>query len=307
MNKPLSARLAVVLVALGLIGPQAADALLPPPPPPPREWPGETQGIANAELYALYESAARAAATTAKERLWDRVPEAALPGAPALWRGAAPQAELTYFEIFVGAKAIAYRFAEACEDSDAGLERQNCTHQLGVTEDFLRPFSPDLVLKIEDSFDPEATAAAVLPSRVDGQPLSGTAELDVLASHKVGAWVLAEMSRTAVFDARTCEALKAGLPEPAVLTLGLFPPPPAPPAAVPSDPPPPPLPGRHPGPLLRVSQAVDGVAVTVTVDAREGASDGLLTAAQDLASAVIRTCEPVAVAGRAWARPEWMR
>jgi hypothetical protein len=308
MPKSLSARLfSLSLLALGLIGPQTASALLPPPPPPPREWPGETQGVANAELYALFEAASRDAAASAKERIWDRLPEAALAGAPALWRSGEPHAELTYFGIFLGTKTTTYRFGEACEDSEAGLQSQHCANQIVIVEDFLRPFGPELVLRIQDTFDPEATAAAALPSRVEGQPPNRTPELDALAAAKVGDWVLSDMSRTAVFDARTCPALQDGLPGPTAVALGLFPVPPEPPAAVPPRPPPPPLPGRHPGPLLTVSHAADGVAVTLTMDARDGASGGLLASAQDLSREVLRTCEPVAVAGRAWARPEWLR
>lgn len=298
---PFVATAAALLAALapGL----AAARILPPPPPPPREWPGETQGIPNARLFALHARLAQEVARDARERGWNRMPTAPLDGAPPLWRAGEPEATLFYHEVYWGAVVSQYRFATACPpDADGPLDRA-CSSQMIMVDDMLGPASHAATLRAEETFDPEATAAAM----AEAQQRFGNPEMVqpymLPAAAAMDAWVMAVAARTVIFDSRTCPALEDGFPGAVTAPVRLFPTSPRLRARVPPAVPEPPMPGRYRGPALELQGQVDGSPATVRIASSEGPPSGLLGQAIDLATRVIQTCEPVAAAGPPFVRP----
>jgi hypothetical protein len=296
-----------VLVALAclaaLLPGLAAARILPPPPPPPREWPGETQGIPNEQLFAIHARVALEVARDARERGWNRMPTAPLDGAPPLWRAGEPVATLFYHEVYWGAVVSQYRFATACPpDADDLLDRA-CSSQMIMVDDMLGPTSHAVNERVEATFDPEATVAAMAAAeRQFGNPQM-VAPYMLPPAVAMDAWVMATAARTVVFDSRTCPALEGGFPGAVTAPVRLFPTNPRLRARVPPAVPEPPMPGRYRGPALELQGQVNGSPATVRIASSEGPPNGLLGQAIDLGKRVIQTCEPVAAAGPPFVRP----
>lgn len=295
------------LAIIGAAVPGLAQALPPPPPPPPmRDWPGSTQGIANNELYAIHARAARLSYEAGVAHAWSRLPQASLPGAPPFRRAFAPHAVLLQSGLY-GAKFAEYRFTHGCEASGPYQLAHPlvCSRQLIVVYNHGADPSFRIDQRIEETFDAEATATAVIEARRREQ-LGGLPMPDVPAARAFYAWALDELASATVFDERTCGALESPFPQQRGLSFsfdrGM-------PEGEPITPPIVPAPLSVAGDRttweLRVHGYGQGVLGFLVLTAPIEPVVGPIRDAWLISRAVTQTCEPVASVGRPWQRPNW--
>lgn len=296
------------MAIFGAALPGLAQALPPPPPPPPvRDWPGSTQGIANNELYAIHARAARLNYEAGVAHAWTRLPVTSLPGAPAFRPAFAPHAVLSHSGAY-GDKFAEYRFTHGCETSEPYQlpSSRVCSRQLIVVYNQSVDLFHRVDRRIEETFDADATATAVVEARRREQ-LGGLPMPDIPAARAFHAWVLNELSSATVFDERTCEALEASFPHQRRASFSFDR---GGPERGPSTPPVAPAPlsvaGDRSSWELRVQGSTQGVQGMLVLSAPIEPVSGPIRGAWLIARAVTQTCEPVASVGRPWQRPDWV-